>query len=124
MDQLKRNVIGVKVQSSTLIEVTTALVIISMVFSMAIVIYVNVQRSGFSAKGVSSMMMIDEVYAESVRTKTFKEREVQFENIAIYQQVTRQNKPDVLLVRLEARDQNGKLVAEKKHLVYAPDPQP
>lgn len=109
-----------RVAASSIVEVTTALVIISMVFSLAIIIYLNVQRSGSSFLKTDSIMMIEDVFAETTILKKYENKTVKFEDITVYQEVSSSDQPDLLIVRLEARDEQGKLIAEQNHLVYAP----
>ena len=119
MKNLKR-LLRVTVRASSLIEVITAMVIISMVFSMASVIFLNVQKTGLSKRKLEAMMILDETFTESVRTNQYVTREVSYtDEIRIYQEVRPSRLSNLLLVVvLEARDRDGKLVAEQKHLVH------
>jgi hypothetical protein len=122
VDTMKPSKIFRKVVSSTLIEVITALIIISTVFSLAIIIYLNVQRSGLSAKRLTCNMLMDDVYTSTLRTKKYVSSQSDYENIIVYQEVSAWGTGDgLLIVRLEARDTEGKLLAEQKHLVYVVD---
>jgi Tfp pilus assembly protein PilV len=56
-------IINHRVNGSTLIEVITALVIISMIFVFATLTYINIQRADTSARSLRYQMMIDNVYA-------------------------------------------------------------
>ena len=119
MKNLKR-LLRITVRASSLIEVITAMVIISMVFSMASIIFLNVQKTGLSKRKLEAMMILDETFTESVRTNQYVTREVSYTNeIMIYQEVrpTRLSN-HLLVVVLEARDRDGKLVAEQKHLIH------
>jgi hypothetical protein len=108
------------VRSSSLIEVTTALIIISVVFVLALTIFMNVQRSGFSARKLACQMMIEAVYQASLKDKHYNARTASYNDIVIYQEVIRREY-GLLQFTLEARDQEGKVLAEQKHLVYVPE---
>lgn len=108
-----------RVRSSSIIEVTTAMIIISMVFGLAIIIYLNLQRTGVSSQRLSARIKLETVFSETNRLKKFETREVDFENIVIYQKVERAGN-GLLNIVLEARDEQGKLIAEQKHFIYAP----
>jgi Tfp pilus assembly protein PilV len=109
------------VRASTLIEVTVALVIISMVFSLAIMIYLNIQRTGFSSTKLMYAMMLEEAYSSTQRLSDFTTKEYDYEDIIIYQQIERHAvNSELTIVHLEARNKEGKLLVEKKHLFYAP----
>lgn len=114
-----------KIPSSSLIEVTTALIIISLVFTMAIVIYISLQRSGSFSSKLSYRVKMDELFISSSKAASFQPREVEYENFIVYQEEEPYGQvKDLLVVRLEARDKDGKLLAEQKHLVYAPVTEP
>jgi hypothetical protein len=109
-------------QSSSLIEVTLALVITAMVFGLAITIYLNVQKSNTSSRKLSCETKMDEVFNASSQAGVFGEREVNFSDYVIYQSVEKPDSlPNLQIVRLETRDMDGKLLAEQKHLVYVPE---
>ncbi|HYF68574.1 MAG TPA: hypothetical protein VD884_10575 [Ohtaekwangia sp.] len=114
--------IGSRLKGSSLIEVTVALVIITLVFSLAMVIYLNVQRSGLYAFKLSCEMMLNEVYTNTVRSEDYQNKEVTYDEVFIYQEVkTYPGSGNLLLITLEAREPGGKMIAERKHLVYVPD---
>jgi Tfp pilus assembly protein PilE len=119
MDRLK-SIARFSARSSTLIEVIVALIIISAISGTAIMIYLNVQRSGLSAARISAMMMMDQVYAASKTDQKFETKEVNYGDVVVYQTVTTQPVAGLLMIRLEARNSVGKLMAEQKHLIYAP----
>lgn len=108
-----------RVKSSSIIEVTTAMIIISMVFGLAIIIYLNLQRTGISSQRLSARIELEAVFAETSRLKKFETREVNFESIVVYQKVERADN-GLVNIALEARDEQGKLIAEQKYFVYAP----
>jgi hypothetical protein len=108
-----------RVRSSSIIEVTTAMIIISMVFGLAIVIYLNLQRTGVFSQRLSARIKLESVFSETNRLKKYENRDVNFEDIVIYQKVDN-SVSGFLTVVLEARDEQGKLIAEQKHFVYAP----
>ena len=116
-----KQVLKVRMAASSIVEVTTALVIISMIFSLAMIIYLNVQRSGISFRKVDGVIMMEEVYAETKNLKKYEDRTEEREDIIIYQKVSASGEsPDLLVIQLEARDAQGKVIAEQKHLIYAP----
>lgn len=106
-----------------MIEVITALIIISTVFTLATIIYLNVQRSGFYARRFNAELMLEEVFNASLQNKTFEDSLATNDNITIYQEVDTKSSPEgkLLIVRLEAREDDGSVIAEKKHIVYVAD---
>ena len=109
-----------RIKSSSIVEVTTAMVIISMVFTMAIGIYLNVQNSGFSSQRLAAEITIEEAFATLMKNKKFENKEMNIGDIVVSQAIVRAaGSVDLLTVSFEARSQEGKLLAEQKHLVYA-----
>lgn len=108
-----------RVRASSLIEVIAAMLILSMVFGLAIVIYLNVQRSGVSARKLICIVRLEAAFAETEQQRTFTSREWQYDDLTVYQEV-KQDSAGLTVVILEGRDPAGKLVATKKHMVYAP----
>lgn len=115
-----------KVRASTLIETITALIIISMVFGFATLIYLNVQRSALSSKKISSQIMIDQIY-NNIRfdNEMLPLTEHDFNDLTVYQFANKHPESGSLVVlRYEARDKTGKLLLETKKIVYVPDTRP
>jgi hypothetical protein len=108
-----------RLRASSMIEVTTALIIISVIFSLAISIYLNVQRSGFSSGKIMYAMMLDEVYSVMEETGDTENREFVYDEVSIYQETSMHpSNPSLLIVRIGARNAEGKLLIEKKYLKY------
>jgi len=110
-----------------MIEVITALIIISTVFTLATIIYLNVQRSGFYSRRFMADLMLEETFNASLQSKTFSNQQITNDNVTIYQEVETKSSREgkLLIVRLEAREEDGTLISEKKHIIYVADePQP
>jgi hypothetical protein len=95
------------------------MIIISMVFGLAITIYLNLQRSGISSQRLEARIKLETVFSETNRLRKYETREVKFEDVVVYQKVDRTDN-GLLFIVLEARNEQGKLIAEQKHFVYAP----
>ena len=110
-----------RIRSSSLIEVTTALVILSMVFGLAIVIYLNVQRSGVSSRKLVCTALLEKTYAEVKASGNYDSREFAYDEITVYlTAIPHGESPELRILALEARDAGGKLLAQQKHLLYVP----
>ena len=119
--RLKSAALGRPLNSSTILEVTVALVIISLVFSMALIIYLRIQKNTTYSLKLAVEMMMEEVFIESRNSGKMTTREISIGNVTVYQEVSPYlQSPDLVMVRLEARTEKGKLLCEKKHLVYVP----
>jgi len=65
-------------------------------------------------------MMLDEVFLGSVKEKKYTSRREPFGDIMVYQEV-KLREYGLRQITLEARDQEGKVLAEQKHLLYVPE---
>lgn len=114
-----------KVRSSSLVEVTTALVIISMVFGLAMIIYMNVHRTGFSSQKLACEILMNDMYNSTAQSRQYLSKEQHYGDIVIYQEVRPYSDgKDLLLIQLEARDPGGKLIAMQRHIIYVPESNP
>jgi hypothetical protein len=92
-----------------------------MIFSISIAIYLNVQRSGFSAKKFEYSVMLDEAYNEAMKIKDFSDKEFQYEDVTLFQTFTVSNQNvNLRVLRFEVRNKSGELLGEKKYLLYVP----
>src|SRR5688500_8721784 len=108
MDRIVHHMVKKRVKASSLIEVITALVIISIIFTIAIMIYLNVQRSGFSSRRVLGEIMINEVLVKTLQDKQFDGAEITANEITVYRDVTvHKTSPNLTVLTFEARDGNG-----------------
>lgn len=108
-----------RVSGSSLIEVITAVVIISIVFTIASVVYLNVQRSGFSAKKLRASIVVNELIISSLKEKRFESLQREFGEFVLYQTVDLYaGNRNLKILIVEARDETGKLIAQRKKLVY------
>jgi hypothetical protein len=112
-----------RLRASSLIEVIAAMLILSMVFGLAMVIYLNVQRAGVSARRVTCLVRLDAAFAEATQQQVYTTREIHYDDLTVYQEV-KQDTTGLTVVLLEGRDMTGKLIATQKHLVYAPEQTP
>lgn len=109
------------VPGSSLIEVITSFLIISIVFGLGAMIYVNIQRASMSTLRLSANQLLQAVYTETLQTETYTPREANGEDITVYQEVTPYAANEALWwLHLEARDRAGHIIATRNHLIYAP----
>jgi len=90
-----------------------------MIFGLAIIIYLNVQKAGLSSIKLEGSMRMEALVSEMHQTGKYESQEIPFDNMVIYQKVEERGN-GLVLIKLEARNMQGKLIAEQKHLVYAP----
>jgi hypothetical protein len=120
MAELKR-MLSLRLQSSSLIEVTVSLIIISIIFSLSITIYLNVQRSGFSSSKLVYNVLLDDAYNGAIKAKDFSNKEFEYEDFTLFQIISSSGENENLKVlRFEVRNKKGQLLGERKYLLYVP----
>lgn len=108
-----------KVSGSSLIEVITAVVIISIVFTIASVVYLNVQRSSFSAKKLRASIMVNELIISTLKENRYEPLQQESGEFILYQTVDLYaGNRNLKVLIVEARDESGKLIAQRKKLIY------
>jgi hypothetical protein len=116
------NRIQLKVPASTLIEVTTAMVIISMIFTVAITVYLNVQKASFSSQKLSSLILLDRISAQLKKSGTADSKQFEIDEFVVVQAIEQHPSfIDLTMVNLEIRSGAGKLLAQKKWVMYVPN---
>lgn len=89
-----------------------------MVFTIASMVYLNVQRSAFSSKRLVAEIAINEVLSASLRGEIFQAREVLVNDITVYQTILPyRDSGSLKVLELEARDPSGKLLAIRRRLI-------
>lgn len=113
-----------QVAGSSLVEVITAMIIISMIFGFSVMIYLNVQRTGISSVALRARHRINDVLIETTVSQRYENAEKVYDDgVVVYQEVKNfQGNEYLWHIHLEARDGAGKLIAERNRLVYAQKP--
>lgn len=110
-----------RLKASSLVEVTVSMVVMVMVFSMALIIYLNVTGAGITSPKLQLKMFLQSYAAKTKREKVFKNEELKWEQYIIRKIVLPyKGNTDLLLCTYSAYNQSEKLVAERKELVYLP----
>lgn len=111
--------IRLSVRSSSLIEVTTALVIISMVFGLALSIYLQIQKSGVSMQQVQAGYMLASAMADAEASGVYETIQVEADGYRLFQEVVPDERVSNLFhVSWEVQNGQGKLIASRKRLIY------
>ena len=110
-----------KVKSSSIVEVTVALVIISVVFGIFIMIYTNLISGGKTLQRVKYQEQLKVSYQEMLRSENYVDSMATDGAVTISRKVSRyKNTSDLLLVEMKAVHENGSTWAEQKFLLYVP----
>jgi hypothetical protein len=108
-----------RIRSSSILEVTVALVIISITFGIFMMIYVNLLSGNYYLQKLKYEGKLTIQYQELVQSKNFIDEVKEDETVRIFQTILPyRNATNIKLVELKAINRNGKVLAEHKTLYY------
>jgi hypothetical protein len=117
---MDRLILSRRVQAASLVEVLVAVVIISLVFSLAIGIYLNVQQSGFSVRKIAADVCLQESMTNAIAEKRTQSFSQPCGDFVVWCEVGEvPDRPGLNLLRWEARDSTGVLLVERKQFMHA-----
>lgn len=118
----KQKVFCLKIQASSILEVTTAMVLVGIIFVISTMIYFNLTASGKSRRQIKTEHLLNHLVQENVANKLFLDQQYDYETLTVFQQVVfyEQNN-NLFWFRLEAQDKDGKVIARFNRLVYEPN---
>ena len=102
-----------KLHASTLIEVLIAMVIIVVVFGIANMIFLNIQKSTNTGIKIAASLELDKIAAETHRNFTYMDEEYKLDRFTIIKKVSNYNKAEELRqLNFEVLDAEGKIILE------------
>lgn len=108
-----------KAAGSSLIETITAMIIISMVFAMAVTIYLNVYKSNGQFRKMQADLAIDDRWVETQQANDYTEKSWPYETFTLFRlALPAADSKELRVIRFEIRDEDGRLLAERKFLRY------
>jgi hypothetical protein len=120
MGSMKSKFFGYRVKASSLLEVTIALIIISIVFTLASSIYGSVQKSLINSTKLNADIMLTSLHAQTVKAGDFTDLEFESGELVLQRFVLQRTDISGLReIRYVAKLLSGKIIREEKHLVYA-----
>lgn len=105
-----------KLPASSIVEVSVAVAISSIVFGLAIGIYLNLLRSGIPSEQIRAEMLINEKYNEMAASNNYTSWTDEDEDLVIHCSVRQINDKNLVEVKLEVRQKSGRQLAYSKHL--------
>ena len=111
-----------KTRASSILEITTAMVLVSMIFVSSAMIYLNLTASGKSKRQVQISHLLNRLAQENIAEGIFLDQQYRYETFTVYQQVVLYKKQtDLFWFSLEALGNDGKVIATHNQLVYEPN---
>jgi len=116
-------IVGARVRSSSILEVSVALVILSLAFGVFMMIYMNILAGSFYLQKLKYEGKLGMIYRETLKSKDFTDRTEEDGMVRIFRKVAPyKNNNDIMAIELKAIDQGGKVLAESKFLYYYVSP--
>jgi len=119
---VKLNKIG-KVRASTLVETIVAMLIITIVFSMAFLIFLNISKNSNNAIKTKAYFLASDILVKTISEKQYFDSDYNFGNVIIKRIVTEYHKNDELFqLNITAFDfKNHKLFEQNKLIIIEKD---
>jgi Tfp pilus assembly protein PilV len=114
MKRFKKNIHG-----NTIIEVLIAMVIISVCVSLAMILFLNVQKGNLAFFKVKAVEAMEHYMNETLDKKTFFEESYKMEEFTIRKSiVSHESYPDCKIIRLIAFDGNKNKLGELESVIH------
>ncbi|UII30394.1 hypothetical protein LVD17_19060 [Fulvivirga ulvae] len=111
--------VGVKVAGSSLIEVIIASVIITAVFVLASLIFINVTRTSAGTVKLRAALIIEDLSIKTKESKEFVSKSYAFDNIIVERSIDAyEGVPGLVQIKFQARTVGNDFILERKELVY------
>jgi len=118
MIRLPNNISG-KVKGNTIIEVLIALAIISFCSTLAVIIYLNIQKSSLPFFKIKAIEIAEKHLKETLEKKNFSEDNYKNEEFTVKKNIEQHSRyPDCLVIRIIIFDSNKKKLHELESVAY------
>lgn len=106
-----------KIKGSSLIEIVVGLVIISIVFTMSVMVYVNLSTGKTSATKVIYIAYLKDYIATTKKNKEYFNEKLEIEK-GYLQRTIEEISKNVILLKIEIRNSENKLIDDHQELIY------
>lgn len=111
-------VLSKKLKAGTILETMVALTIVMISFGIALMIFNNVNKSNSNFLKIKASIMLNEAAKNATQEKLYIDNSFEQDGISITQKIENfDNLSDIKLLYLEARNKEGKVIAERKELI-------
>jgi hypothetical protein len=112
--------VRLKLRAASLIEVTVAMVIILLVWTIALTIFINVTTSGGAIKKVRYQLWLKDYALKVKNEKLFIDDEFELDEVTVHRKVMPYKGNNKLLyLHLTITDASGKVLSQYQELIYS-----
>jgi hypothetical protein len=107
-----------RVSGATLLEVVVALVIIMVVFGVSMMIYLNILRSTYTYRQLSSALLLKDIGEETISTKSYFDERIERDGIIVIKRIQKyNNQANLIHLHLETIDEGSKKLLTRDQLI-------
>ena len=106
-------------KASSLIEVVVAMVILSVTFTVCLMVFNNITRSTYSLRQMKYSLILQNLKLKTEQEKSYFDEVISEENEIVYKKVSHyNNRENLILLEFEVVDAGNEVIAERKDLIY------
>lgn len=110
----------VKINASTLIEVIVAMVVLSISFSIGLMIYFNILSGSGSFRAFETNLILKQIATETITNKSYIDEDITNNNLTIHKSLTPyKTSKKVYILELSAVDNDNKEQGNYKQLILS-----
>ena len=107
-----------KYAASTLIEALVAMVIIVFMSGISVMIFLNIDKSGYNRLRTEAIFQINNILIASKKDKIFIDEEYQLDNMIIKKSILPFERiSNLKILQVEAQTKSGKFLLSKRELI-------
>ena len=118
MDGIKEKYLIRKLKASTLVETIIAMLIVTIAFSLALLLMINISRSSNNSLKTKAYFLANNILVQTKAEKTYLDQEFNFGNVVIKKTVTEyENNEELFQLNVSAYDKQNHKLFEQNELV-------
>ena len=107
-----------KLSAATMLEVVTEMVIIMIIFAVSMVMFVRITGAGITLEKTNASLLLNKSAFETKQEQSFSDDESKIGELIIKKTIEPYGaNPALILLKLEAKTNDGKLIATRKELI-------
>lgn len=115
---MKNKMLNFKVKASTLVESIIAMLIVTIVFSMALVLMLNISKNSNNSLKTKAYILANDVLVKTKSEKSYLDQEFNYGNITIKKMLVEyENNEELFLLNISTYDLRNHKLFEQNELI-------
>lgn len=111
--------LNLKLKAATIIESIVAMTLIMISFGIAMMIFVNINKSNNNFQKFRAKLIINEMAEKTINENNYTNEVIKGKNIKVTRTISSyKSYTDLKLLLIEAHNSEGKKIAERKELIF------